>query len=123
MVKKPDNYLEVRSPAFNEKKQFGPEDTLTFTMFLKEPAEDASIRFFSNYTMREAKLNDNHFLQLKPEDDEQKIWSATVTVKSMVPMSVKKKHIAGGTLWMKGIVLGGSIRVPVWAPINYPYYP
>ncbi|MFA6931187.1 MAG: hypothetical protein WCT05_12750 [Lentisphaeria bacterium] len=123
MVKKPDNYLELHSSAFSEKKQYGPGDILKFTMCLKNPAEDASIRFFDHYKINEARLNNNHFLQLKPEDDEQKIWSATVTVKSMAPVSPKKKHIAGGTILLKGIVLGGSLKVPVWGTINYPYYP
>jgi hypothetical protein len=117
MVKKPDYYITANSEAFKTRKEFGSGDKIKFTVNLKEPAEDVTLRFFDSYMVIPMQLNQQQVLQLKPENEEAKVWSAEVTIKTFA----KKSGKINGKIMMKAIVLGGAINVPVWNYIDYPY--
>jgi len=117
MVKKPDNYIEIAGPHLQDKGFLEPEDELMFRVFLKEPAEDVSLTFYDSYITHEVKVNGSSGLQLKPEDKEQKIWSARVKIERVDPPSLKKEGNASyspGSFLIKATVLGGRIDIPLW---------
>ena len=116
MVKKPDNYIETTSPAFAKKKSFSPGDEVKFTVHLKEPAEDVTLKVIDVNDLYDIAVNGKNVLELTPEDEEQKIWSVTVKIKSLQCGSRKI-----GTLLTRATVLGGGFKVPLWGAVNYPY--
>ena len=120
MVKKPDNFIEVTSPAFAAKKQYNPGDKVRFTVTLKEPAEDVSIRLRYPDLLAAVKVNGMEKLQLKPIDDTQKVWSAEFEIKSIGPVR-GKKEFRRNELLVRATILGGEISEPLWGTINWPY--
>ena len=120
MVKKPDNFIEVTSPAFAAKKQYTPGDKIRFTVTLKEPAEDVSVRLVFPDLLAAVKLNGMGKLQLKPIDDTQKVWSAEFEVKTLGPVR-GVKEFRRNTLLVRATILGGAISEPLWGTINYPF--
>ena len=120
MVKKPDNFIEVTSPAFAAKKQYTPGDKIRFTVTLKEPAEDVSVRLVFPDLLAAVKLNGMGKLQLKPIDDTQKVWSAEFEVKNLGPVR-GVKEFRRNTLLVRATILGGAISEPLWGTINYPF--
>jgi hypothetical protein len=120
MVKKPDNFIEVTSPAFAAKKQYAPGDKIRFTVTLKEPAEDVSVRLVFPDLLAAVKLNGMGKLQLKPIDDTQKVWSAEFEVKTLGPVR-GVKEFRRNTLLVRATILGGAISEPLWGSINYPF--
>jgi len=120
MVKKPDNFIFAESPAFKEKGAFGPGDKIRFTVTLKEPAEDVSVRLIHPDLLFAAKLNGMDKLQLKPADDTQKVWTAEFDVKSLGPVR-KRKDFKRNEILIRATVLGGGISEPLWGTVNYPY--
>ena len=120
MVKQPDNFITADSPAFKEKKAFGPGDKIRFTVTLKEPAEDVSVRLIHPDLLFAAKLNGMDKLQLKPTDDTQKVWSAEFEVKTLGPVR-KRTDFKRNEILIRASVLGGAVSEPLWGTINYPY--
>jgi hypothetical protein len=117
MVKKPDNYIIIESEAIKKNKVLANGDEVKFTVILKEPAEDVSLRFFRAYLMRQLNLNGKDHLQLKPENEDScKVWSAKVKIKSLYG-----NRLGAGQLLVKAVVLGGGINVPIWTPLMSPY--
>ena len=116
MVKKPDNYIVTSSPAFAKKKYFSPGDEVKFTVYLKEPAEDVTLKVIDINYLYDIAVNGQNVLELKPEDKEQKIWSISLKIKSFKCGSRKI-----GSLLTRATVLGGGFKVPLWGAINYPY--
>ena len=116
MVKKPDNYIVTSSPAFAKKKSFSPGDEVKFTVYLKEPAEDVTLKVIDINYLYDIAVNGKNVLELKPEDKEQKIWSITLKIDSLKCGSRKI-----GRLLTRATVLGGGFKVPLWGAINYPY--
>ncbi|MCX7917305.1 MAG: hypothetical protein N2589_04170 [bacterium] len=123
MVKKPEYLIEIESPAIKEKGYVEIGDEIIFKVILKEPAEDVSLTFYDFYITHEIKVNNSSSLQLKPEDDEQKIWIGKIKLEKIDKPSVKKdgKEIdtySPGNFLIKATVLGGKINVPIWTA-NY----
>ena len=116
MVKKPDNYIVASSPAFEKKKSFSPGDEVKFTVYLKEPAEDVTLKVIDINYLYDVAVNGKNVLELTPEDKEQKIWSITVKIESLKCGSRKI-----GSLLTRATVLGGGFKVPLWGAVNYPY--
>ena len=121
MVKVPENYIAVSSPAFTEKGSYGPGDKLRFTVTLKEPAEDVSVRLIHSDLLASVRLNGMEKLQLKPVDDTQKVWTAEFTVKDLTS-SRRLKSFSRGLL-VRATVLGGSLPEPLWGTVNFSYAP
>ena len=119
MVKIPDYCVEVTSAAFCAKKNFAPGDELKFTTRLKEPAEDVSLRFYDSNGMRQLTLNGHDKLQLKPEDESAKVWSAALMLESIG--CADDKEIKADGIIVKATILGGAFNEPVWGAINYPF--
>ena len=84
-------------------------DPITIRVTMAEPAEDVTVAFFDNYITHAVSLNRNERLQLKPEDKEQKVWSASLTV-----MDAPDKYYAPGSFLLKATILGGGLKVPLW---------
>ncbi|MBE6393939.1 MAG: hypothetical protein E7044_07795 [Lentisphaerae bacterium] len=120
MVKKPDNFIVVSSPAFESKKKYSPGDKIRFTVTLKEPAEDVSVRLVYPDLLSAVKLNGMGKLQLKPTDDTQKVWSAEFEVKTLGPVR-RVSEFRRNTLMVRATILGGGISEPLWGTINYPF--
>lgn len=120
MVKKPDNYLEATSEAFAQKKSFSVNDTLKFTAYLHEPAEDVSLRLLYTDGLYEIPLNGSSKLQLKPENQEQKVWSAQVRIESL-GKTRNKTSFAKGEIMLRATILGSVFQEPLFGSVNYPY--
>jgi hypothetical protein len=118
MVKKPDYLIEINGPEIEKKGYAEPGDEINFKVILKEPAEDVSLTFYDYYGTHETKINGSSFLQLKPEDDEQKIWSGKIKIENINKPSVDRKEkndvFLPSEFLIKATVLGGKINVPIW---------
>ena len=123
MVKAPPNRIEITSPAFAKKGYIDLGDDITFTVHLEKKAEDASLTFYDSYTMPQLKINDSQTLQLKPKDVDQKIWSATINLKSISGIRSKPKgQLASFHLMVKALILGGTLKEPLWTALEYPVH-
>lgn len=110
-VKLPDQYIVVSTP---DPAAVNPGDTVKFSVHLARPAEDVSLQFYDSYTMPRLLLNGQDKLQLKPEDEAGKIWSAEVKVTGLG----NKPEYKYNAIWVKAVILGGDVSVPVWTPIR-----
>ena len=119
IVKQPECLIECSSPAFSEKKSFGPGDTVKFKVTLRKPAEDVSLRFNCTYYNQAVSINKQSMLQLKPEDKTGNVWSAEVKIESLASRGRKQFGPLG--LRIRASVLGGEVKVPVWTTIPYSY--
>jgi len=118
MVKKPDYLIEINGPEIEKKGYAEPGDEINFKVILKEPAEDVSLTFYDFYITHETKINNSSSLQLKPEDDEQKIWSGKIKIENINKPSVDRKEkndvFLPSEFLIKATVLGGKINLPIW---------
>jgi len=117
-VKKPDNYIEITSPQLKDKNYVGIGDELIFRLILKEPAEDVSLTFYQSEATGEIKINNSSSLQLKPVDDQQKIWTGKIKIESIDKPIGNKEGYIKGKLLIKATVLGGKVHLPIWTS-NY----
>lgn len=118
LVKKPDYYVEMKSDTATKKQKIELGDNMTFKAYLKEPAEDVSLRFYHAYTLPQLSINGEQSLQLKAEEgSDGKIWSASIPLKSV---SGDYKLLKPCDLMIKTIILGGQVKVPVWGINTYP---
>lgn len=121
MVKVPNNRIDITSPAIKAKGFIEIGDELTFTVTLKEAAEDVTLNYFDSYTMPQLKINGEQTLQLKPTDASQKTWAATIKLKSIENLrSEDKGQLPADHLMVKALVLGGALKEPLWTTIPYP---
>ena len=116
MVKKPDYYIAAQSNAFKNKQSFTVGDKIKFTVYLKEAAEDVSIRLSTTGVPNIIKINKTNKIQLKPTDESQKIWETEVEIKDLRGAKSKRNAIL-----MQAVVLGGELDVPIWSAIAYPF--
>ena len=73
--------------------------------------------------MPQALLNGEAKLQLKPKNDEQKEWTATLPVNEILGTKVKNGDPIGvNGLLVKATVLGGAIKTPIWTGNSYPLH-
>ena len=119
MVKVPENYVFASSTAFAEKKSYGPGDKIKFTVVLKDPAEEVQLRLVNREYFWAVKLNGSDVVELKPEDEAGRIWSAEKEVKTMTTQ--KTAHLNRNCVLLRVSVMGGEIDVPLWGAISYPY--
>lgn len=117
-VKKPDYYIVTESAAFAEKQYFEQGDKVKFTVQMKKPAEDVTLRFFDSYQMLPLMLNNVDKLQLKPLDEEGGIWSTEVTIDSL---NRSRGSSPKGSILIKAVILGGGTGEPVWMYLAYPF--
>jgi hypothetical protein len=123
MVKTPPNRIEITSPAFAKKDHIDLGDDITFTVYLEKKTEDASLTFYDSYTMPQLKINGSQTLQLKPQDADQKVWSATVKLKSIEGLRSKKDgQLKAFHLMVKALILGGTLKEPLWTALEYPIH-
>jgi len=120
MVKSPDNFISIISPKMKEKGFLEIGDEVTFTVTMKDAAEDVSLNFFDSYTLPQLKINGEQTLQLKPKDATQKVWSATIKLQTIEGLtSAKNGQLPPFHLMAKAIVLGGTLKEPLWTAIPY----
>ena len=117
VVKVPDYYIKVESPAFAEKKYCAPGDKVKFTVYLKEEAEDVSLQFFRS-TVLPLQINGSSKLQLLPVDGgNNKVWSAEITLKSIAPA---KKDLMP---LIKAVILGNETAPDaLWGKSSYLFH-
>ncbi|MCX5642203.1 MAG: hypothetical protein NTY10_03060 [Candidatus Omnitrophica bacterium] len=121
LVKKPDNYAEMKSDTAAQKQKIELGDSVTFIVSLKEPAEDVSLRFYRSVYLEPLDINGGPTVQLKPEEgSDGKVWRATVLLKSI---SGDFKLFKPGEFMIKAVILGGELKVPVWGTNTYPVEP
>ena len=118
MVKKPDNYITVTG-SFTEKKSINVGDKVKFTVYLKESAEEVSLKLLFKKWLYTVKVNGNEVVELTPEDKEQKIWSAEIPVKTL--KCTKADQFKKGEILLRAVVLGGSVKTPIWSVLQYPF--
>jgi hypothetical protein len=104
MVKKPDYYIEVTSDAIKANKPIQPGDEVTFTLNLKEPAEEATLTFYKAYTMPKMKINGSAMIMMKPADKENKVWTAKVKFNTLSPTAGKGKAFKRNAIIIKADV-------------------
>lgn len=119
MVKKPDNYISVTGQGISERKNIVSGDKVKFTVHLKDPAEEVSLKLLYRSWLYTVKVNGKETVELTPEDKEQKIWSAEIPVQTLV--CSKAKTFKKGDILMRAVVLGGSVKTPLWSPLQYPF--
>ena len=118
LVKKPDYYVEMKQDTAAQKQKIELGDNVIFKVYLKESAEDVSLRFHHVYVLAQLNVNGEQAVQLKSEDgSDGKVWSATVPLKSI---SGNSKLLKPGELLIKTVILGGQVKVPVWGTNTYP---
>ena len=118
MVKKPDNYITVTG-SFAGKKAIHSGDKVKFTVYLKESAEEVSLKLLFKKWLYTVKVNGNEVVELTPEDKEQKIWSAEIPVKTL--KCTKADQFKKGEILLRAVVLGGSVKTPIWSVLQYPF--
>ena len=118
MVKKPDNYITVTGD-FTSRKSLQPGDKVKFTVYLKESAEEVSLKLIYKKWLYTIKVNGNEVIELTPEDKDQKIWSAEVPVKSL--KCSKGSSFKKGEILLRAVVLGGNVNVPLWTALQYSF--
>ena len=118
MVKKPDNYITV-SGDFTQKKRIQSGDMVKFTVHLKNTAEEVVLKLLYKKYLYSIKVNGSETIELTPEDKEQKIWSCQLPIKTLY--STKGKKFKRGEVLMRALVLGGSVKEPIWAPLQYSF--
>ena len=118
MVKKPDNYIAVTGD-FASGKAIQPGDKVKFTVYLKESAEEVSLKLIYKKWLYTIKVNGNELVELTPEDKDQKIWSAEVPVKSL--KCSKGSSFKKGEILLRAVVLGGKVNTPLWSVLQYPF--
>jgi len=122
LMKEPENYISISSPAFEQKKKLEPGDDVTFTVKLKDSAEDVTLSFFDSYTMPQLKFNGEQKLQLKPTGDDQKVWMATVKAQSIGGGALKPgEQFKSGRMLIKATLLGGAVKTPLWTTNMYEF--
>ncbi|MDD5707263.1 MAG: hypothetical protein PHR35_15170, partial [Kiritimatiellae bacterium] len=88
MVKVPEQHLEMSSPSFAEKKHLDPGDPLTFTLTLKEPADDVVVSFYKNdmfYFGHVMTIGGRLYCWLKAKDGtDRKVWARTIPFENCV---------------------------------------
>ncbi len=104
MVKKPDFYIEIDSESIKADKPVKPGEEVTFTLNLKNPAEEASLSFYKSYTMPKMKINGVSMLMMKPVDKEKKVWVAKVKINSLSPEYKKGKPYPRNAIIVKADV-------------------
>ncbi|MGC8977453.1 MAG: hypothetical protein ACP5OB_07545 [Candidatus Ratteibacteria bacterium] len=114
MVKKPDYLIEITGPEIEKKGYAEIGDEINFKVILKEEAEDVSLTFYDYYMTHETKINDKSSLQLKPEDEDQKIWTGKIKIEKIDKPGVGKDSFLPGNFLIKATVLGGKINIPIW---------
>jgi hypothetical protein len=122
MVRRPDYYIDITSPAFAAKGKLEKGDTVVFTVCMATPAEDVTLRFFDSYTMPQLTLNGQTVFQLKPIDDTDKIWAAEIDVQSCEGASLPLgEPFVPGRLLVRATILGGGVKAPLWTCNHYPF--
>jgi len=122
MVKTPNNYIYISSPAFTEKKRLDKGDAVVFTVYIAAPAEDVSLSFFHAYTMPQLRINGSQKIQLKPEAGNQNVWKASVIIETCEGDTLKPgKQFEPGEFIVKATVLGGSLKVPLYTVNPYTF--
>lgn len=121
LVKTPANYLEISSPLFATKKGLDLGDEVTFKLVLAETAEDVSLRFFDSYTMPQLTINGSQTLQLKAEDEDQKIWTRKLKFDSCTGAAKPGIPFSPGGFIVKAVILGGKLGMPIWTtnPVEF----
>ena len=88
MVKVPEQYLEMSSPSLAEKKRLDPGDPLTFTLTLKEPADDVVVSFYKHdmfYFGHVITIGGKLYCWLKAnEGADRKVWTNTISFNDCV---------------------------------------
>ncbi len=77
--------------------------------------------FYDFYITHEVRINNSSSLQLKPEDQQQKIWKGTIKLENIDRPWRDGKDIyyySPSSFLIKATVLGGKINVPIWTA-NY----
>ena len=115
LVKKPDYVVraECSEPVIR------PGSRVKFTAELPDEAEDVSLVLVSSGEPKNIRINDSFRIQLAPVDQEGKIWSAEVEIKSIGIGKKRKRH----SVFMKMDVLGGELDEPVWTGLPYALEP
>ena len=104
MVKKPAYYIEVDSASIKAGKAIQPGEEVTFTLNLKDPAEEATLALYKAYTMPKIKVNGTAMIMMKPADKENKVWTAKVKMNTLSPIFKKGKGFPRGGIVVKADV-------------------
>jgi len=117
MVKRPDYLIEITGADIEKKGYVEPGDELNFKVILKEGAEDVSLTFYDHFGTQEVKINGSSSLQLKPEDEEQRIWTGKIKIEDIGKPGINRKDntvFLPSEFLIKATVLGGKINLPLW---------
>lgn len=121
MVKVPDYYIEITSPAVKEKNRIEIGDTITFRVIMCEPAEDVTLAFYDSRPSPSAcsptTLNGQGRLQLKPENGNQKIWTGSMDIKT-----APSGDFPPATFIIRADILGAGINLPLWSTNSYLFH-
>lgn len=103
-------YLKlVRVPEYYLEASLEEDGSLAVTAHLEKPAEDVSVSFYDAYGMKRVRLGGADTLQLYPTDEANPVeWTGRLPVAG---------YEGTGKLMLKAMVLGGSLKTPVWTAL------
>lgn len=106
----PDNYIEMKQSE--DVIRIGSK--VKFTLYLKEPCEDVTFQLYASTGrgLQPFSLNGTNTVNLKPEDEPGKIWSAEALINKT--NFDKPVHVL-----MKAVVLGGPEPLTVFGSFDY----
>jgi hypothetical protein len=118
MVKKPDYFIEITSPAAKTKGLAEVGDEIRFRVQMAEDAEDVTLVFYAaidSGPTQELAVGGVTRLQLKPENENDKIWAGSLKLRPGAGNDFKP-----GQLLAKATILGGGLKAPLWTTNPFP---
>lgn len=122
MVKEPENYIGVELEPGKDRIQVG--DTFKVILKLAQPCEDVTCKIMTDIGsgIGAYSINGKDNIELEAQDDDCKLWTATVTVKSLPPTTPKKKY-GKRSVMLKASILGSKFSTPIYTYIPYAFGP
>ena len=121
-VKAPENCLGVEYEGGKNRIEVG--DTFKVVLKLAEPCEDVTCKvlFDVGRGINAFSLNGKDSIELEAQDDDCKVWTATVNVKSL-PKPGPKDNFYKRSVMLKVSVLGSKFTTPIYTYIPYAFGP
>lgn len=122
MVKEPENYIGVEYEGGKDRIEVG--DTFKVVLKLAEPSEDVTCKVMADIGtgISAYSINGKDNIELEAQDDDCKLWTATVTVKSLPPTTAKKRY-GKRSVMLKASILGSKFSTPIYTYIPYAFGP
>ena len=119
LVKEPENSLGIEFKGGKDNIEVG--DTFKVVLKLAKPCEDVTCKILSDVGTgpNPYSINGKDNIELKAQDKDGKVWTATVNVKSLQTAANLKKR----AIMLKATLLGSDLNKPIFTYIPYSFGP